>query len=43
MTVNSDNQSLTIGDDTKHYKLDGNQLTIEDDDRDPDDTLVLTK
>ena len=43
VTVNSDNQSLTIGDDTKHYKLDGNQLTIEDDDRDPNDTVVLTK
>ena len=43
VTVNSDNQSLTIGDDTKHYKLDGNQLTIEDDDHDPNDTVVLTK
>ena len=41
--VNPDNQSLTIGDDTKFYKLDGNQLTIEDDDRDPNDTVVLTK
>ena len=30
VTVNSDNQSLTIGDDTKYYKLDGNQLTIEE-------------
>ena len=43
VTVNSDNQSLTIGDDTKYYKLDGNQLTIEDDDHDPNDTVVLTK
>ena len=43
VTVNSDNQSLTIGDDTKHYKLDGNQLTIEDDDHDPNDTVILTK
>ena len=43
VTVNSDNQSLTIGDDTKYYKLDGNQLTIEDDDHDPKDTVVLTK
>lgn len=43
VTVNSDNQSLIIGDDTKHYKLDGNQLTIEDDDHDPNDTVVLTK
>ena len=43
VTVNSDNQSLTIGDDTKYYKLDGNQLTIEDDDHDPNDTVVLMK
>lgn len=43
VTVNPDNQSLTIGDDIKFYKLDGNQLTIEDDDRDPNDTLVLKK
>ncbi len=43
VTVNPDNQSLTIGDDIKYYKLDGNQLTIEDDDRDPNDTVVLTK
>ncbi|MDU2328132.1 MAG: SP_0198 family lipoprotein, partial [Streptococcus salivarius] len=43
VTVNSDNQSLTIGDDTKYYKLDDNQLTIEDDDHDPNDTVVLTK
>lgn len=43
VTVNPDNQSLTIGDDLKYYKLDGNKLTIEDDDRDPNDTIVLTK
>ena len=43
VTVNPDNQSLTIGDDIKYYKLDGNQLTIEDDDRDPNDTIILTK
>ena len=43
VTVNPDNQSLTVGDDLKYYKLDGNQLTIEDDDRDPNDTIVLTK
>ena len=43
VTVNSDNQSLTIGDDTKYYKLDGNQLTIEDDEREPNDTDDLTK
>ena len=43
VTVNPDNQSITIGDDIKYYKLDGNQLTIEDDDHDPNDTLVLKK
>lgn len=43
VTVNPANQSLTIGDDIKYYKLDGNQLTIEDDDRDSDDTIILTK
>lgn len=43
VTVNPDNQSLTIGDDIKYYKLDGNQLTIEDDDHDPNDTLILKK
>ena len=43
VTVDPDNQSLTVGDDLKYYKLDGNQLTIEDDDRDPNDTIVLTK
>ena len=31
-----------MGDDTKYYKLDGNQLTIEDDDLDPIDTVDLT-
>lgn len=43
VTVDPDNQSLTVGDDLKHYKLDGNQLTIEDDDLDLNDTIVLTK
>lgn len=43
VTVNPDNQSITIGDDIKYYKLDGNKLTIEDDDRDSNDTIVLTK
>ena len=43
VTVNSDNQSMTIGDDTKYYKLDCNQLTIEDDYHDPNYTVVLMK
>ena len=41
--VHADNHTLTVGDDLKYYKLEGNQLTIEDDDRDPSDTIVLTK
>ena len=43
VTVHADNHTLTVGDDLKFYKLEGNQLTIEDDDRDPSDTIVLTK
>lgn len=43
VTVHTDNHTLTVGDDLKYYKLEGNQLTIEDDDRDPSDTIVLTK
>ena len=43
VTIHADNHTLTVGDDLKFYKLEGNQLTIEDDDRDPSDTIVLTK
>ena len=43
VTVHADNYTLTVGNDLKYYKLEGNQLTIEDDDRDPFDTIVLTK
>ena len=43
VTVHTDNHTLTVGDDLKYYKLEGNQLIIEDDDRDPSDTIVLTK
>ena len=43
VTVHTDKHTLTVGDDLKYYKLEGNQLTIEDDDRDPSDTIVLTK
>lgn len=43
VTIHADNHTLTVGDDLKYYKLEGNQLTIEDDDRDPSDTIVLTK
>ena len=43
VTIHADNHTLTVGDDLKYYRLEGNQLTIEDDDRDPSDTIVLTK
>ena len=43
VTVHANNHTLTVGDDLKYYTLEGNQLTIEDDDRDPSDTIVLTK
>lgn len=43
VTVHADNHTLTVGDDLKYYKPEGNQLTIGDDDRDPSDTIVLTK
>ena len=43
VTVHADNHTLTVGNDLKYYTLEGNQLTIEDDDRDPSDTIVLTK
>ncbi|MGS4844623.1 SP_0198 family lipoprotein [Streptococcus sp. W151] len=43
VTVHADNHTLNVGDDLKYYKLEGNQLIIEDDDRDPSDTIVLTK
>lgn len=43
VTVDAANQRLTVGDDIKFYSLNGNQLTLEDDDRDPMDTIVLTK
>ncbi|MDU1983764.1 MAG: SP_0198 family lipoprotein [Streptococcus parasanguinis] len=43
VTILADNHTLTVGDDLKYYRLEGNQLTIEDDDRNPSDTIVLTK
>lgn len=43
VTVHADNHTLTVGDDTKSYTLQGNQLTIKDDDSDASDTIVLTK
>ena len=43
VTVHADKHTLTVGDDTKSYTLEGNQLTIKDDDLDASDTIVLTK
>lgn len=43
VTVDAAAQRLTVGDDVKFYTVNGNQLTLEDDDRDPSDTIVLTK
>lgn len=43
VTVHADNHTLTVGNDLKYYRLEGNQLTIEDDDRNLSDTIVLTK
>ena len=43
VTIHAGNHTLTVGDDLKYYRLEGNQLTIEDDDRNPSDTIVLTK
>ena len=39
------NQTMVIGDDVKRYRIEGNQLTIEDLSQEPydDDTLVFTK
>ena len=43
VTVHADNHTLTVGDDTKSYTLEGNQLTIKDDDLLDSDPVVLTK
>lgn len=38
-----ENQRVIIGDDVKIYTVNGNQLIIDDMDRDPSDRVVLTK
>lgn len=43
VTVDVANKRLTVGDNFRFYTLNGNQLTLEDDDRDPTDTIILTK
>ncbi|KJQ62847.1 SP_0198 family lipoprotein [Streptococcus oralis] len=37
------NQRMIVGDDGKIYSVNGNQITIDDMDRDPSDQVVLTK
>ena len=37
------NQRMIVGDDVKIYSVNGNQITIDDMDRDPSDQVVLTK
>ena len=43
--IDATNQTMVIGDDVKRYRIEGNQLTIEDLSQEPydDDTLVFTK
>ena len=43
--IDATNQTMVIGDDVKRYRVEGNQLTIEDLSQEPydDDTLVFTK
>ena len=43
--IDTTNQTMIIGDDVKRYRIEGNQLTIEDLSQEPydDDTLVFTK
>ncbi len=37
------NQRMIIGDDVKIYTVNGNQIIVDDMDRDPSDQIVLTK
>jgi len=37
------NQRMIIGDDVKIYTVNGNQIVVDDMDRDPSDQIVLTK
>ena len=43
--IDATNQTMVIGDDVKRYRIEGNQLTIEDLSQEPydDDTLIFTK
>lgn len=43
--VDPTNQTMIVGDDVKRYRVEGNQLTLEDlsQENDDDDTIVFTK
>ncbi len=43
VTFEPENQRVIIGDDIKIYAVNGNQLIIDDMDREPSDRVVLTK
>jgi len=43
VSFESENQRVIIGGDVKIYTVNGNQLIIDDMDRDPSDQVVLTK
>ncbi|HES9887691.1 TPA: lipocalin/fatty acid-binding family protein [Streptococcus pneumoniae] len=43
VTFDSVNQRMIIGDDVKIYTVNGNQIVVDDMDRDPSDQIVLTK
>ncbi|WP_219137725.1 SP_0198 family lipoprotein [Streptococcus mitis] len=43
VTFDATNQRMTIGDDAKIYTVNGNQIVVDDIDRDPSDQIVLSK
>lgn len=43
VTFDAANQRMIIGDDVKIYTVNGNQIIVDDMDRDPSDQIVLTK
>ena len=43
VTFEPENQRVIIGDDVKIYAVNGNQMIIDDMDREPSDRVVLTK
>ena len=43
VTFDAANQRMIIGDDVKIYTVNGNQIAVDDMDRDPSDQIVLTK